>query len=239
MTLSVPSEFVQTRSSGTSKQQDTAVTVSSGDLVVVCVSTYQSNGTAGTWAVTDDAGQTYSEAIDSAGLATPGCIAIFYKENHPGGTVKVTVDPNGTSSDIDFTVSVVHSTNGAFSASLDKALAEQDVTTGTPNIATGTLVQADEIIFAIITHQEANTTFTPDGTYTQIGENENNATGQCYNAQRKIVATTTSDVADWTLGASRDSQMCLASFKEPAGGAAMRPIQSMTIMQAAVSASVR
>lgn len=220
MALSYVRQFVQARNSGTSLQQDTAIQVSAGDLVVVCASTWFTNGTPGTWTVTDDASQSYGEVVDTVGSGAQGLVGIFYKENHPGGNIKVTIDPNGTSSDIDFTVSVV--SGAVTSGSLDKAVSDVDYSAN--NISSGTLAQADEILFAICTHQTGTQTLTPDtaGGWTQIGENEDNSSGQCYNAQYKIVASTTSEVADWT-GPFGVLEMCLASFKEGAAVATYIP----------------
>jgi len=217
MALAYDQQTVQARSAGVdSLQQTTGQAVDAGDLVVVCVSTWFANGTPGTWVVTDDASQTYTEAIDTSNQAQQGQVAIFYKENHPGGTIKVTVNPDGSSADIDFTVSEV--SGAATSGALDKTAANSSAGT---SVATGVLSQANEIIFGIYTHQGATSTLSPDtaGGYTEIGENENNAGGQCYNAQYKIVASTASDTADWT---GPSGECCVATFKEAAAGAAAK-----------------
>ena len=93
-------------------------------------------------------------------------------------------------------------------------------TSAAPNVASGTLAQAEEVIIAIASHTGGDTTWAVDGAggYTQIGENEDNDLGQTYSSQYKIVAATTSDQADWALGASRVWFAALASFKGASGG---------------------
>lgn len=213
MALAYDQQTVQARSSGVnSLQQTTGQAVDAGDLIVVGVGIF--NVTAGAPTVTDDASQTYTEAIRN----DPGGpeVGIFYVANHPGGTIKVTVNPAGASADIDFTVSEI--SGAATSGALDKTATNAGTGT-TPNVSTGVLAQANEIIFAIMTHEGSSQALTPDGTYTQVGENENNASGQCYNHQYKIVADTASDQADWTTAASVPWHTACATFKEAAGGA--------------------
>lgn len=225
MALAYDQQTIQARSGGVdSLQQTVAQAVDAGDLIVVCASTFFTNGTGGTWVVTDDAGQTYTEASD-VGADAQSYGGIFYKENHPGGTIKVTVNPNGTTADIDFTVSEV--SGAATSSSLDKTNNATGVLgTGstTPTVDLATLSQAAEIKFAVFTHTDSTRTLTSGtgGGFTQIGENESNTGGQCYNAEYEIVSSTADVTCNGTIAAGGTGGtwgICAASFKE-AGAAA-------------------
>ena len=215
MALAYDQQTVQARASGVdSLTQTTGQAVDAGDLLVVCTSI--SNATGGAITVTDDATQTYTLAISSSATdAAGGRVRVHYFPNSVAATVKVTVNPPGASADIDFTLSEV---SGAATASPLDAQVRSAGTSNAPNVVSGTLAQANEIIFAVMTHDGATAALTPDATYTQIGENENNSTGQCYNAQYKIVAATTSDTADWSKATSVNWETVLASFKEAAAG---------------------
>jgi len=192
-------------------------TVDAGDLLVVCLSTFFSAGTPETWTVTGSLNGAYTPAISEATPATAAaCIGIFYKENSTAGSETVTIDPDGATADVNFTFSEV--SGGQTSGALDNTATNVDGTalSNTPNVATGALDQADEIIFALMTYEGTDTTIAPDGTYIEIGEDENNSTGQAYNSQYKIVASTSSDTADWTLGGNFDWACCVATFKQAA-----------------------
>jgi hypothetical protein len=86
-----------------------------------------------------------------------------------GGTATVTCNPNGTLADIDLTLSEYagHDANP-----LDQVPTETTGSGTAPNIASGTLTQADELIVAFMTIDTGFTgTITPDtgGGYTEIG----------------------------------------------------------------------
>jgi hypothetical protein len=119
---------------------------------------------------------------------------------------------------MDLEADILEFAGAVTSSALDQAPTATSGTSAAPAIASGTLSQADEVIVAIASHTGSDTTWAPDGTYTQISENEDNDTGQTYSSQFKIVATVASDTADWTLGASRTWFATLATFKA-AGGA--------------------
>lgn len=211
---------VQGRSTNVaSLQQTTPLTVLPGDLVVVCVSSWNSNGDS--LVVTDTASQTYTSAVQLTHLTDFGPQTILYVENHPGGNIQVTVDPNG-SADLEFTVTAV--TGALTSGALDAT----DTNTGsfsgpsgfTASAVTGVLAQADEIIFAIAGHDSpwshAMTEDTADG-FTLIGRAANNNGGQSYLAQYKEVASASSVTANTTGAAGGAGTFnwyaCCATFK--------------------------
>jgi hypothetical protein len=211
MAIAFVAKTVDTRASGVNSDSVTLNGVTSGALLILTASCFSASwdGTisvsgGGTWALAAQAGST-----------ADGKIFIYYCASATGGNTTVTVDPNGTTCDIDLTLS---EWSGAAASPLDVAPTATTGTSTAPAISSGTLAQADELIVAITTQISADTTLTIDGTYTEIGENESNTGGQCYNAQYKIVSSTSSDTADWTLGASRTWYACLASFKASGGG---------------------
>lgn len=209
MPLAVAETLQNTRISADSDGE--SITIASGALVVVLTSVWNSSGSTAT--VSDGTAGTYTQAVTLNSGANE-TIFIHYFENHPGGTVTVTVNPVGSGADIDFVI--VEVSGAATSGALDNTNTATG-TTSTPAIASGALDQADEIIFAILTHTSPTQAITPDATYTQAGENENNSSGQCFNAQYKIVASSASDTADWsTTPAQPVSYACLATFKAAA-----------------------
>jgi nitrogen fixation protein FixH len=218
MALAYDQQTVQARSSGVdSLQQTTGQAVDAGDLIVVTSAIFNASGAVVT--ITDDAGQTYTEGKHEQGDASSH-VNIHYKENHPGGTIKVTVDPTGGSADIDFTVSEVSgaSTSGALDVAVS-ATGAVGAGAFTATVATGVLAQANEIIFAIASHTADDRTLTEDTAdgFTLIGENQSNTAGQTYNSQYKIVASTSSVTVDMNAGANLNVGtwfICACSFKQ-------------------------
>jgi hypothetical protein len=178
------------------------------------------NGTFLSLGVTDDKSGSWQTANDYNGGSAGSLIHIKYALNVTGGTTVITLDLNGDSGGTHTIEGDVLELAGvATSSALDAVVNANPV--GNSSAATavsGTLAQNDEIIFAIMSHLGADTTLAGDGTYTAISENEDNDAGTAYNSQYKIVATSATDTADWSLGASRDWFTALASFKAAAGG---------------------
>ncbi len=140
-------------------------------------------------------------------------IAIF--PNTVSGTPTVTLDPSGNAFIGGFWIGEV---TGAAASSLDVTSAANEQTTSTPFVATGILAQADEVIFAVMSTDFANSnTITPDATYTEAVEQESNAGSQAGSGLYKIVATTASDQADWT-SVSADYLSKLITLKSAAAG---------------------
>jgi hypothetical protein len=192
-----------------------SITPTAGNLLVLGSAIFYSAGTGGVRTVSG--GGTWSSAGEFNGDAT-SWVCLDYTASATGGASTVTCNPNGATADIDLSCAEF---SGHAASPLDKSnVTNSAVASSTPNVASGVLAQANEVIVAMCSHTGGNTSIAPDATYTQIGENENNSTGQTYNMQFKIVASTSSDTADWTLGAARDWFALLASFQESAGGGA-------------------
>lgn len=147
------------------------------------------------------------------------------KENATAGADTVTWDPPGTA---DMGGWFICEITGVATASTTDVTPAVSQTNGvTPSVASGTLAQAAEALFAVMGAATANpvVTIAGDGTYTQLVNNGDNAT-QAGQAQYKIVASTASDTADWTItdggGGGVGKVSILISIKEATGGGATR-----------------
>jgi hypothetical protein len=231
MALAITNTRNQTGASGGSTTLAYSGAVSAGSVLVAGGWNY--NGSAspaspaisdsvnGSWTVRKYAGLT-ADANDELWLAT--------FDNSGAGTPTVTWNPNGASADMGgwFIAQVT----GAANPSLDVTPATSQQTTITPSIASGTLAQADEILFAVMTGftENGTVTITKDATYTELANQPDNATSQMGEAQYKIVAVTTTDTADWTVtdgssGSGFGKVSILISLKQAAaGGATSRPV---------------
>lgn len=200
-----------------------AMGFSYNDTGVAITAPAVSDGTNGAWTVR------FIQNSISIDLNISAFIAYF--QNSAGGvTPTVTWDPSGSAFMGGFWIGEV---TGAAAASVDvtPAISVQTATTAF-SIASGTLAQANEIIFAVMSSDFPNArTITPDATYTQAVEFEDNAASQAGNAQYKIVASTTSDTADWTIsGAAANGISGLVSFKDSGGGAVASKPYTLTLL---------
>jgi hypothetical protein len=152
-----------------------------------------SDGVNGSWAV-----QSYATVPVSASIET--WLATF--ENTGAGTPTVTNNPAGASADVGIFF-IGEATGSSTPTSVDKSgLSHADGGSKTPFVASGVLAQANELLLAVTSGTwggtPAVTSITADPTYTTIVSNPDQST-QLGHAQYKIVATTTSDQADWTI----------------------------------------
>ncbi len=170
----------------------------------------------GAWTV-----QRYYHALTDVNIE----VWLATKENTAAGTPTVTWDPSGSA---DMGGWFIAEITGVDAASVDVVpAANKTVTTTQPFIASGTLAQANEILIAVMTGitEQGVVAIAGDGTYTEIVNQGNNATSQMGQAQYKIVASTSSDTADWTITDApivgqddRESASILIGIKAAAGG---------------------
>lgn len=185
-------------------------------------------------------------AISGGGTWVAGTIAsgdanshaqVWYAPNVSGGVTSLTVTITNVGDDFN-TEGDVQEWSGMATATPKDIDVGNTGTSAAPLVVSGTLAQANEVLVGIALHTGADATWAVDtgGGYTQISENEDNDTGQTYSSQYKVVAVTTSDQADWTLGASRTWTARLVSFKEAAaGGTTMNPAQGPVVLTGTVS----
>jgi hypothetical protein len=191
-----------------------AITYSSGSLVVVTEACFST--TVAELTLADGGTHTYTVANSASGDASSHVI-IRYAENTTAGARTLTWTETGAGN-TDLEADVIEFAGAETSGALDVAPAAATGTSATPAIASGTLAQADEVIVAMGSHTGADATWSFDGTYTGVSQNDDNDAGQTYATEYKIVASTSSDTADFGLSASRDWFCTLASFKASGGG---------------------
>jgi hypothetical protein len=145
-------------------------------------------------------------------------VAVGTFENTGAGTPTVTFNPDGNAYVGGFAIGEV---TDAATSSIDKSnVTGQNASSQAPSIASGALAQADEAIFAAFSSNFSGTqTINKDATYTEWAEEESNAT-QAGASQYKVVASTSSDTADWTFGGGTGGWVAaLMSIKKTAGAA--------------------
>src|SRR5581483_767775 len=202
--------------------------VTAGSTLVMGSANY--NTSHGTPAVSDSVNGSWSPGTTTgsygAGAGDANIEDYLYSfPNTSSGTPVVTNNPAGSSTDVGtwFIAEVL----GALSSSRDIVNKNGELTANnTPSIASGTLAQADEVIFAMMTGSFGGTpsvtALSGDGTYTEIVNNKDQSV-QMGQAQYKIVSSTASDTADWSVTPATspnpgDSQSVLISIKVSAGG---------------------
>lgn len=208
----------------------TAFTPTAGALLVVSYAVYNSSGCTSV-AVYDSVGgpgAPYTSNFLVHATDANACIGQAYQNSVTAVSRTITIDPNGSSADMDFVTTEI--TGQETSGTVTDTPTTTTATGGTTNatFTTGTLAQANNAIVAIVTQFDATTTLTVGAGYTQAGENENNTTGQSYNAQRKLVTATTGVVVNWTQGASNRWEAAVGVYKEASGAAP--PRQRLSIM---------
>lgn len=226
MALAVPQILASSRNSATSLTRTFAGAVGAGSLLVANGAVFNSGGTGeptisdtvnGTWTASAASGYSASGDADSE-------IYLWSFSNSAAGTPAVTMNPPGTSSDNDLTLMEI--AGAATSSPRDKSVTNTGTidANGQPQVTTGTLAQAAEILVSSFSHAGPDRTLTADAdSFTQADENENNSAGQAFLLQYKIVAATTSVVVNGTIsGAGAFTWfMGVASYMEAvAGGAA-------------------
>ena len=184
------SDYAETSASATSLDV-TGVVVDAEDFLLGLSSCFDGGGVS-TMAVSHSEGSWTAPAGTPVLADANGGAFINYFNNSGGGTFTVTFTPGGGSSDID---AVVIEVSGAASSAFDQYVEATGTFTssagGTATVTTGTLAQANNLIFTVLTHNGANRTFTEDAAYTLVAEDEDNATSQAFHSQR--ITTATSD----------------------------------------------
>lgn len=227
MALAYIGSTADARVTGSASSTSAVTIANSGALMVVNALIYNTGGT--TCTVSDDVNGSYTETGHAFADSGSECWQ-FYFANATSGSVTVTVNPGGASADIEFWTSEV--TGAATSSVLDTESGSTTAATtnaaGTMTITSaGTLDQADNIVFVVATHNTVTRTLTT-GTIggsaaTQVGENEDNASGQCGHVEYRIINSTsalTSTVTWGTVGADGVGTYGIVQgiYKQAAGG---------------------
>lgn len=180
--------------------------VTSGSLLVVAGANWQAT-LPSTISVTDTLSTSYSVVqVDNASYS--GFIA--YGVASSGGANTVTVDPTQTGNYFSFSIDEFSGPH-ATPLDVDGGSSSGNSTAPLDAITTST---ANDLIIGLMFHIDSvSDTLSPGSGYTQIGEQENNSTSQCHNAEFKIVTTATSYNVDWSTGSSRQWVAMTMAFK--------------------------
>lgn len=136
---------------------------------------------------------------------------IAYAVATSSGACTVTVDPTEVATGASFSFSIDEfSGQHATPLSVDGGNSTGTSTTPADSITTAT---ANELILGCMLQDGSTTTLTPGGSYTQIGESEDNNTGQCHSLVFRIATTATAYSVDWTIGSSEAWRAMTVSFK--------------------------
>ena len=194
--------------SATSVTFDSSTT--SGNKIVVTAWSY--NTSLATNAISDNKGNTYTQrAVINSGVTTKA--AIYESQDSPtmGASHQVSIAA-GTDQGL-----CAYEVNGLTTTPFDKQNTGGPLTTAAPATgSTGTLTQADELVFALVCTDQGNSdTITPTAgeSWTQDAENENGASVFCFNTVHKTVAATTALSASWALQSSHAWACAIATFK--------------------------
>jgi hypothetical protein len=203
--LAVRQTLASVRSTATSITRTYASAVLSGSLLVACGAVF--NGTSnGEPTISDSVNGTWGAAATTGYFAsgdTDSELWCWSFPNSAAGTPAVTMNPPGGTSDNDLTIFEV--TGAATSSPRDISVTNTGTSSVNPvttSVVTGTLAQADEIIFSSSSHTHNDRTITEDtgDSFTLADENESNSSGQTFQVQYKIVAATTTLTVNSTLG---------------------------------------
>lgn len=224
------------RSTATSLGRTYGSSVLAGSLLIAHGSWFAS-GSTGTATFSDNINGTWGTAastgysLEGTGGGVDGWIELAAFPNSSAGSITVTINPPGASSDNDLTLFEV---TGAFTSSpRDISVTNAGTFTGstasnenafTSSVVTGTLSQANELVIFSFSHSATTAALATDigDGFTQGDENESNASGQAFNLGYKITSVTTSIDCNGTkaqLGAGGSGTTynwwsAVASYKE-------------------------
>lgn len=188
--------------------------VTTGNMLLAWLSAYPGGTVTAT--CTDNQGNTYTQSYGQNDTGTGVMIFGWYAKNVTGGSVTITVDPAGASSDITMVVAEIAGADTTTPA--DQVNTARNNST-TPSVAV-TTATANEGYFACVTHDGTDRTITQAGGWTVVREDEGGSTHMPISVIWQTAAAGTI-TASWTFGTGAVNWVCgLASFKEAAGAPA-------------------
>ena len=196
--------------------------ISANHLLIACgnVATASGGGPASA-TVTDSASNSWTVVL---GTACSGCDSkpfIAYAVANGAATPTVTVNPAGSAGWITFSVDAFSGAATSSPLSVDGGTSIGASNAPSDNITTAT---ANELIIGVMA-TPSTATHTPNGSYTQIGEDQSPTNG--HNCVYRVATTATSYTVNWSEDASIDWSVQTVSFKEPT--VARRPIAPMVL----------
>lgn len=207
---------VQKRSTTASSFDSTTLAylsnVVANNLLVVVGANWRSSGA--TLSMTDTVGTTYT-VLEHA-YATNFTLYIAYGKAAGSGANTVTIDPSSIANYGAFTIVEYSGNDTTTLLDVDGSFSTGTGTTASDDITTAT---ANALIIGVMGFETATTrTLTPGGSYTELGEFEDNLAVVAYNAVSRVATSATSYAVDWTLGASDTWHAMTAAFKAAGGG---------------------
>lgn len=214
----------------------TALTTTSGNLLVV--GTIDDSGVIGNGVtgITDSKGNTYTALTQQVSGSTQGKLfSIWYARNIVGGASHVlsVAFTLASASNVSWFVHEVSGCDQTAPADKVSTAATGTGTTATSG-TTGTLAQADEYVFSLFNHLGASVGLTAGAGYTLAPGTGVGPTDMRGIAEYRVVAATTALAPTLTIGASREWIALTATFKgavaAPAFSGRPRPIPTVVRM---------
>lgn len=175
--------------------------VAAGNMMLVWAAVFPGNTLTAT--CTDNQGNTYTQSYIQNDTTTGVMIFSYYAKNIVGGSVTVTVDPAGGSSDI--TLVIAEISGADTTAPADQVATNRNNGTA-PSVAVTTST-ANEGYFAMVTHTGTNRTITQAGGWTLIDENEGGTADMPISVIWQLAAAGTV-TASWTIGTGAVDWVC-------------------------------
>lgn len=193
---------------------------SSASTVIVLLSGANASLDYAAGSVTDNQGNTYTQAVQSA-LNNRGRSAIFYAENigSPSGTFTITVN---TTASTWFGTWAATSFTGMATSALDKTTSSSGTSTTPTSGATAATAQADEVVAGVMQSR-----FSTPGTITaevlspawvQEYEELDGTNTECGEGDTRIVSASAAMTANWTCDQNQTWTAAIATFKASGGG---------------------
>lgn len=221
--------FVQS-TTGTNTATPTVTTafgasVTTGNLIVISVSN-DSGLTGQITSITDTGGNTYT--LIGTELAGSSVLGMYYAKNVTGGA-SFTVTVNWSEVSTGRVTVVAQEFSGCDTSSpLDQTAGTGATGTAVDTGATASTSQADELIVGGVSYDGVASTLTLGATFTNLGQSNkaNASAGQ----ESKVVSSVSTYNATFTIGASRNWEARVATFKAAGAAAAVKPSQPTLLL---------
>jgi hypothetical protein len=198
----------------------------SGNTIIVIISSYYGNSTGANPTISDSQSNTYTQAVEVDDSSNEAVAAasnwIFYAENITGGTNTVTA--SGFSGAY-LAITILEYSGLATSASLDQTNkfrydygVHSFVATSTWSSNSVTTTQADELLIGLVNNAAVTTDiYTPFGSWTEV--TVKNAPNNNHAVVEQIVSSTGTYINNGSMSASQGRPSAsVATFKMASGG---------------------
>lgn len=193
--ISQKQTVVSVRAGASDSATRTINNVLPGSILVVSCAIWNISGS--TNVVTDNQNNIYNLAWTSNAVGTNARVYQYWAQVGAGGSIIITVNPTGATADIDFTVTELVQGVGV-PPFVQTVIGTGALGTGasTGSFALPNMTYRNSVLISIFTYSPGNSrTLTAMPGWTQIDENENNATGQAFHAQILVVTFGDTDIS--------------------------------------------